>query len=62
MRTPNHVTDEQINEIYESGWPRIALAMCARNFVQAYESLELQRDERARYTGYDPRNHTGENL
>jgi hypothetical protein len=58
MNTPNHVTDEQINAL----WEREQRLQLARNFVQAYERLEREQDEREIYAGFDPRNHTGEKL
>jgi len=57
MNTPMHATIPQINAI----WEREARLQAARNFVQAYECVIRDADLREFYTGYDPRNHTGEN-
>lgn len=57
MNTPYHVTDEQIEQL----WRMLQLQM-ARNFEQALRAAEIERDERERYTGYDPRNHNGSKI
>ncbi len=57
MNTPNHATDAQINELW-----RLLQLETARNFEQAYRAQAILTDERERYAGNDPRNHTGEKI
>jgi len=52
MNTPNHATDEQIDELW-----RMLQLETARNFEQSYRAQLQARDEKE--NGYNPREHAG---